>query len=825
MINDEAKIRIAVASSRRDTNWHNTVISWGELKEKCKPVRTSETLGEYQTMTREERGNVKDVGGFVGGVLKADGNRKNDNLECRTLLTIDVDEATALPEKPNPRLAMIVHSTHSHTTEKPRYRVIVPLSRPCEPLEYSEVAHKMAEGIGLDEVDMTSCEPVRLMYWASAPKDAPILYHAQDGEPLDVDFMLKQYKDWTDLSEWPTKDKPGIGAVSGAKQRKAVAGARQEPPREKKNIIGSWCRTFDVYHVLNEVLSGLYVSAGLNRFTYASGSSFGGVAVYDDGDFFYSYHATDPLGGRLLNSWDLTRLALFGHLDKEVAPTTRIDRRPSYQAMQKYALGIPEVSRDYLKYQLAAAREGEPLESVSDEVEEVDVEAEAEAVDDSWLDELEITEKGATVPSLHNFYTILRNDPNLIKGRVVYDEFKRDKVIVRPLEWEREEGDLWTDADTAQVALYIEKVYKIKNKNDLQMMLDAVVREDAFRENGVRKFILREKWDGVPRVDTLFMKYLGVADTPLNRKMSRRSLVACVARAFDPGCKFDQIIVFVGEQGVGKSSLLRKIAGGGRYFMESFSLDTKSNKMQEAVVGSWIIEIPELEGFYKADMNTIKSFVSKQSDEFRPAYAREKVSVKRTCVFFATTNDDEFLRDSTGNRRFWVMRCGVPERDVFDLTDEDVAQVWAEAFHLYKEGKTPLYLDRNEARELAELQKEFDSDNDQIGALEAFLDLLLPIDWHTFEMEERRAYFEAQKRGVAYIRDPSLGFKSIGTEKRNEVSAVEVVNEFFGMDNGKGNRQSRIANDLLKKLDGWEMMEGRKSVTGGYGRQKVFKRL
>ena len=213
MINDEAKIRIAVASSRRDTNWHNTVISWGDLKEKCKPVRTSETLAEYQAMTREERGNVKDVGGFVGGVLKADGNRKNDNLECRTLLTIDVDEATALPEKPNPRLAMIVHSTHSHTTEKPRYRVIVPLSRPCEPLEYSAVAHKMAEGIGLDEVDMTSCEPVRLMYWASAPKDAPIIYHAQDGEPVDVDLMLKQYKDWTDLSEWPTKDKPWWAAA------------------------------------------------------------------------------------------------------------------------------------------------------------------------------------------------------------------------------------------------------------------------------------------------------------------------------------------------------------------------------------------------------------------------------------------------------------------------------------------------------------------------------------------------------------------------------------------------------------------------------------
>lgn len=809
-------IRIAVASSRRDTNWHNTSVTWKELKERCVPQRTRETLEQYTQMTKEMRGEIKDVGGFVGGTLREDGNRRNDNLLNRTLLTLDVDNATTPPEKPNPHYAMIVHSTHSHTVDKPRYRVIVPLSRACTPQEYSALAHRMAGGLGVEQVDMTSCEPVRLMYWASAPSDAPTIYHAQDGHPLDVDAILATYKDWTNTDECPTRDKPGVTAVSGARQRKVASGARQECPREKKNIIGSWCRTFDVYHVLNEVLSGLYVPAGLNRFTYAGGSSFGGVAVYDGGDFFYSYHATDPLAGQLLNSWDLTRLALFGHLDKEVAPTTRIDRRPSYQAMQKYALGIPEVRQDYLKYQLAEAQEGEPPESVSEEAEEV--------VDDSWLEELEVTEKGATVQSLHNFYTILRNDPNLIKGRVVYDEFKRDKVIVRPPDWEREEGDLWTDADTAQVALYIEKMYKIKNKNDLQMMLDAVVREDAFRENGVRKFILREKWDGVPRVDTLFMKYLGVADTPLNRKISRRSLVACVARAFDPGVKFDQIIVIVGDQGIGKSSILRKLAGGGKYFMDSFTLDTKSNKMQEAVVGSWIVEIPELEGFYKADMNTIKSFVSKQSDEFRPAYAREKVAVKRTCVFFATTNDDEFLRDSSGNRRFWILKCGTPERSVFELTDHDIAQVWAEAYRLYREGKTPLYLDRKEARELTELQKEFDSDNDQIGALEAFLDLLLPIDWHTFGMEERRAYFAATKSGRPYYRDPALGIASIGTKKRDEVSAVEVVNEFFMMDNGKGNRQSRIANDLLKKLDGWEMAGVRRSLTGGYGQQKVFTR-
>lgn len=811
-------LRIAVASSRRDTRWTNTAISWHDLKERCKPLRTTETLAEYQAMSKDERGSVKDVGGFVGGVLKEDGNRKNDNLLCRTLLTIDVDDATAPPEQPNPRFAMIVHSTHSHTTEKPRYRVIVPLSRECTPLEYSAVAHKMAEGIGLDQVDMTSCEPVRLMYWASAPKDAPTLYFAQDGEPLDVDVILSMYKDWTDETEWATKERISGTAYNARRGSRKPGATRQEMPREKQNIIGAWCRHYDVYHVLNELLCGMYVPAGLNRFTYAGGSTFGGVVVYDDGDFFYSYHQTDPLGGQLLNSWDLVRLAKYGHLDKDAAPTTRIDRLPSYAAMVQYALSIPEVKRDYLACETKRNRQS-ALEDVETSDEDLD-----SSPDEGWIEQLETSEKGATVPSLHNFYTILKYDTRLLRGRVIYDEFKREKVITGQLFWEREEGDLWTDADTAQVALYIEKVYKIKNKNDLQMMLEAVVREDDFRENGVRKFILREKWDGTPRVDTLFIKYLGVEDTPFNRSLTRKSLVACVARAFDPGVKFDQIIVIAGPQGIGKSSILRKLAGGGKYFMDSFNLDTKSNKMQEAVVGSWIVEIPELDGFYKADMNTIKSFVSKQWDEFRPAYAREKVAVKRTCVFFATTNDEEFLRDSSGNRRFWILQCGVPVEDVFSLTDHDIAQVWSEAYRLYKQGETTLYLDKEESRELSEMQKRYDSDNDQVGALEAFLDVLLPGDWNVFQQEERRAYFEAQKRGVPYYRDPTLGFASIGTEKRTEVSAIEVVNEFFGMDNGRGNRQSRIATDLLKKLDGWELTKDRRRLSGGYGQQRVFVR-
>lgn len=810
-----SEYNIAIASSRKDTNWRNTIITWDELKERCKPIRTSETLDEYREMSKSDRGEVKDVGGFVGGTLKSDGNRRNDNLLDRTLLTIDVDNATQLPEKPNPRFAMIVHSTHSHTEEAPRYRVIVPLSRPCSPLEYSAVAHRIAEGLGVEQVDMTSCEPVRLMYWASAPKDAPTYYHSQDGEPLNVDAILATYIDWTDPSEWATKDTrkaQDAGRQELDRMHKAHAsGGQQEMPRSKQNLVGSWCRTYSVYDVLNDMVAGVYTPAGINRYTYSGGSTFGGAVVYDGGDFFYSYHSTDPIGGRLLNSWDLYRILVYGHLDADTEPRTRTDRLPSSRAMAEYAMTVPAVKADYMRM----------VGMLSDNDEE---DGEPVAPEEDWRVQLEIDKNGAYSNTLNNFYLILKNDPLIIKGRVKYDEFKREKVVVGELTWEREETELWTDADTAQAALYIEKEYRLKNKDSLQMILDAVVREDAYRMNGVRDFIAREKWDGMPRVDELFIRYLGVPDTPFNRKITRKSIVACVARAFDPGCKFDQIIVLAGYQGLGKSTILRKLAGGGRYFMDSFSLDNKSNKMQESVVGSWIIEIPELEGFYKQDMNTIKSFVSKQWDEFRPAYGREKVLAKRTCVFFATTNDEEFLRDSTGNRRFWILQCGEPLSSVFDLTDHDVAQIWAEAKAMYDDGKTPLWLDRDESLELEEMQKRYDVDSDQLGALESFLEVLLPYDWDTFGMDERRAYFVAVKNGRTYTRSHELDIPSRGTEQRTEISAIEVVNEFLMMDNGKDNYKAKMATTLLKKLDGWEFTGKQLTRSGGYGRQKVYRR-
>lgn len=825
MVTPDSTYTIAVGRSRRDTEWHNTAVTWGKLKELLQHRRTACTLREYQQLPKEEQGRLKDVGGFVGGELKADGRRTADNIKCRTLLTIDVDHATKLPTKIAPHYALIVYSTHSHTPEAPRYRVVAPLSRPCNDIEYQAVAHRMAEGLGVDIVDMTSCEPSRLMYWAAAPRDADTYYYQQDGEPVDVDAMLATYKDYTNTAEWA-----GAPRVGRPRTTPRGASARMEDPRTKDNIVGSWCRTYDCIDVLEQMIPNLYKPAGFNRYTHIGSSSWGGLCIYDNGTFCYSFHNTDPIGGQLLNAWDLYRLTHYAHLDARAGATTRADRLPSYTAMAEYALTIPEVKRDYLAH--TKARNTADLSEVGFSFLETttpSTDTDNEDDPDSWLSELATDAKGNIANTLTNYALILKHDPNAIKGRVVYDEFRGEKRVVGDLPWERTDGTSWTDADTACLALYIDRTYKLRSKDYLTMMLDAVTQGNDFRRNVVQEFIERERWDGTPRVDNLFIKYLGAEDNDYSRMITRKSLVACVARAYKPGIKYDQITVLVGSQGIGKSSILRKLAGGGDLFMDSFTMDARSNKMQESVRGAWIIEIPELEGFYKQDMNVIKSFVSKQSDTYRPAYGREQIKVPRTCVFFATTNEGDFLRDSSGNRRFWILQCGEPQAPLSELTPSEVAQVWAEAKVIWDSGRERLYLNTEEGKELAKRQRDYDMDNDLLGELQAFLEIRLPADWEEYSKLERRAYIQARKSGAPYTRTEMAGGNLItvkvdGVCPRIEISAVEVLNEFFAEDNGRGNVQTRKANSLLRKLDGWTATKERPILTGGYGRQTIFKK-
>jgi hypothetical protein len=189
-------------------------------------------------------------------------------------------------------------------------------------------------------------------------------------------------------------------------------------------------------------------------------------------------------------------------------------------------------------------------------------------------------------------------------------------------------------------------------------------------------------WDKTPRLDTWLTTYLGVKDTDLNRAIARLALIAAVRRVREPGCKFDQIIVLEGPEGTGKSTAIEVLAGR-ENFSDQTIIGLEDRQQQEAVRGVWLYEIADLAGMSKADVDRTKAFASRVSDRARPAYGRHRVELPRRCVFFATTNNETYLKSQTGNRRFWPVKTG---RINLDALARDRDQLWAEAAHVEATG-------------------------------------------------------------------------------------------------------------------------------------------
>ena len=202
----------------------------------------------------------------------------------------------------------------------------------------------------------------------------------------------------------------------------------------------------------------------------------------------------------------------------------------------------------------------------------------------------------------------------------------------------------------------------------------------------VLDYLDRLQWDGVSRLNSWLIDYCGANEIDLNKAIGRKMLVAAVRRVRSPGCKFDYIVVLESEkQGIGKSTALKLLAGA-ENFSDAEIIGLDKREQQESIQGVWIYEIGELEGMAKSDVRHMRLFASKTVDAARPAYGRSRVDRPRRCIFVATTNEDTYLRDTTGNRRFWPVRLHgvIPSADgkkMIDLAgvERDRDQLWAEA--------------------------------------------------------------------------------------------------------------------------------------------------
>ena len=797
------KYKIAIASKRYDTTYKNQEMDWQTFLSKIsQPVITKETQAEYSQLPKKKQDAIKDVGGFVAGYLR-DGKRSNLNVHSRSMATLDIDFGSAdFISQAREKLpcAWAVYSTHKHRPEKPKYRLIIPLNRDVTPEEYEPLARKIAERFGMDLFDDTTYQPARLMYWPSCSSDGQYVYETADGPDLDVNAVLAEYVDWSDATAWPVSSR-----LPAARSR---AMKKQGDPLEKDGVIGAYCRAhFPIQSLIESELSEVYTPGAGGRYTYAAGHTSNGVVIYDD-RFAYSNHGTDPASQQLCNAFDLMRIHRFRDLDEDAEPGTPVGKLPSYQAM------MAEATKDRAtRVELNRAQQ----EALQDEFGDMttgtkkSIKAKPESTDEpedwTWTADLEVNKKGQNEQTIANVVLILQKDPRL-QGIGGYDEFHDQCYKSGSLPWwEYQPGRTgWNDADDAGLRYYLERYYQISNIQKIRDGLSIVQQERKYHP--VRDWLNSlPEWDGVCRVDTLMIDYHGVNDTEYARVVTRKAIVALVKRVFEPGCKFDNVLTLVGpKQGTGKSTTFKIL--GGEWFNDTFSTVT-GKEAYEALAGSWVIEMAEMSATRKADIEAQKQFISKSSDRYRKAYARNVTDNPRQCVFFGTTNDTEFLRDYSGNRRFWPLLVGEQPatKSVWQDLSKERDQIFAEALELYRAGEDIEYLGKELEQSAREAQEEFRFKGSREEIIAGYLERKITEDWYTRDIGSRAEFIEDGEEG---------------TVERKRVCALEVWCEALGgRRNALPNMDLREINLILSNL-GWIKRKVHLRGDKYYGRQKYF---
>ncbi|OFE84525.1 hypothetical protein AJL54_06605 [Listeria monocytogenes] len=783
-------MKIAYGNSRMDKKWKNTDISWEDFCSRVKATqRTTETVEEYRKMRKGGQDSIKDVGGFVGGHLK-DGRRKKGNVLSRSMLTLDMDYGTSgIWEEISTFFPYqcCIYSTHKHTPENPRLRLIIPLLRDVGEEEYAAVSRMVAKEVGIELFDDTTYEPERLMYWPSTSRNGEFIYEEKDGPLLDPDVFLNKYDDWRDTSTWPVSSRQSEVFDRSLKE--------QADPLSKDGVIGTFCRTYSISAVIEKFLEDVYEpSVMTGRFDYIPADSSAGVIIYDD-KFAYSHHATDPASGRLLNAFDLVRIHRFGNLDDRATENTPPSKLPSFINMCEFAIQDDDVKAQFTKERMEQAT--------------------IEFTEDTWQTALELDKQGKIKDTLDNIVLIIRNDKEL--ESIAFNKH-RDGIDARSgLPWEQMKGG-WNDSDNAALKVYLSNKYGIYSPTKTKDAVLAVAAERAYHP--IKEYLDHlSKWDGIDRVETLLIDYFDAIDNSYTRAVTRKMMVAAVARIYHPGTKFDSVLILNGPQGIGKSTFFAKLAGD--WFSDSLTLtDMKDKAGPEKLQGYWILELGELAGMRKTDVEVVKSFISRSDDKYRASYGVNVESHPRQCIIVGSTNAESgFLRDITGNRRFWPVRIsGDGKRKAWQMSVYDVEQIWAETLVLYGKGEK-LYLEGSDVALASNEQADAMESDEREGLVRTYLDTLLPDDWNEMSLYERRNYLNGSEFG---------GESRVGTVERTLVCNMEIWCECFGRDASimKPADSYAIAG-IMKKISGWNKYQGNKNGTSNfpiYGKQRCYER-
>jgi putative DNA primase/helicase len=879
-------LEISIGASRKETKWTNTEITWAKLLERLgKTKRTSETLEAYLRADKTRQDEIKDIGGFVGGPVIG-GRRKRGAVTQRWVLTLDIDfghpgiwDAFTLLYD----CAACVYSTHKHTPNKPRLRLVIPLSRAVDVEEYQAIGRRIAGDLGIDMFDKTTFEPERLMYWPSTAKDGVFEFQVQEGEMLDPHEVLCSYGNcsemgkeaWRDVSKWPVP--------AGERAQVARELKRQRDPEDKDGVIGAFCRVYNIHEAIEAFLSDVYEPAMQDdngevlRYTYRQGSCASGAVVYD-GKWLYSHHSTDPAGGILCNAFDLVRIHLFGDRGAKASQTEMMRFIVSDKAT------ATRRTSELVELAKAAFTDEEDFAGGSGSSAGVVIDRHGEIVEDGsrgsgiaglttgessspatedvdpmkWTEELEVDKKGNPAGTIPNILCVLHNHPDL-RGRIKLNEFNSYICVTGDLPWAKlgkhsiEQGGKgyreWSDGDLACLMGMLQAMGMPGGHAD--KAIEAHVMSARGRWHPVREWLQGLKWDGVERMDELLIRYMGAEDCAYVREVTRRWLIAGVARIMNPGCKFDQMLVLVGPEGVGKSTLFRLLAGGlsgrGDWFSDSL-LDMHSKDAMADLGGVWIMEVAELQSMKRSEVESVKRFISSTEDKFRPAYGRYTVNRPRQTILVGTTNTTQFIVNQGGARRFWPVEVGVSgvrgtdwgagsANDLFTWDFYNgggrfsgdrgiVGQIWAEAKARFDDGETFHNLSAIAIAEMGRIKEKHTLQDVWADVIEAYLHLPIGVrgawreQWEAMSFYERRAKFNEffDKWGSEETGELP---KTAEDCLRDKVVSAEILCEALGYEktNYTRNEAIRITN-ILENL-GWKN-SGKTMRTKGYGMCRYF---
>ncbi|MGN0384257.1 MAG: VapE domain-containing protein [Lachnospiraceae bacterium] len=793
----DRQITISAGNNRKSISWKPQTLSIAELWERLRtPARGTETQAEYFRMAKKQQDDLKDVGGFVAGTLSG-GRRKANAVTGRDVITLDFDNipnyktAAVIEKVKGLCVAFCIYSTRKHTDSNgPRLRILFPLDRTITADEYEPCARRMAEYIGIEQADPTTFEPSRLMYWPSCSADGEYVFEYGDAPLVSAEGLLATYTDWRDFTAWPQ--------VPGKTVNYKALAVKQGNPEEKPGLVGAFCRIYDIPAAMEKYLPGLYevLDSDPNRYTYLNGSTAGGALTYDNNRFLYSHHATDPCSGRLVNAFDMVRLHKFGELDDEAKEGTPSNRLPSYTAMCELAVNDTAVVALMSQERIAEAiNDFQGVAATADN-------------DTDWMLNIRRTKTGTVEKTIQNIRYILSNDPNL-KGRFALNEFSGRREVLDKLPWNDEAGRrLWSDTDNNGLYEYMESCYGITGRGNIDAAIDLEAAQHSFNE--VTDYLNGLSWDGTPRLDTLLIDYLGAVDDCYTRAVSRKAFTAAVNRAMVPGCKFDNMLILCGPQGIGKSTLLDKMSRG--WFNDSIRT-FEGKEASELLPGVWIVEVAELDAFKKSDVSRIKQFLSLRIDRYRAAYGRNMSEFKRRCIFFGTCNQMDFLQDTTGNRRFWPVDVGINARTKTvwkDLDSQTIDQIWAEAKARWQMGE-PLYLMGEVEKIAQEKQEQHREASPREGMIIDFVRKQVPDDWSRWSLDRRRDFWNMEVQGNYTL------------VERDHISPIEVWRELFN-GNARDYRPADMAEirATIDNMPEWKRAEKPYYVNKDYGSQRGF---